>query len=471
MISGRHPLEMVLTSCRHTVAINESGELIVVVERRDLTGRSMRAPRGSQFSRPHERPIAVDGVVPLLHAKGLVEVQRAHSVQRRRPQFPVTPAPNCSPEGRTIVEFLNQTAIGLIRYDRRLKTAAADMIAGLALAAPEAKIVVHVASRQQTRDLVRELRAVSIAAAAGDSPQAETAQVVYGTFGQLVDIQREPNQPRIDVVPNWKVALHARQHDQWLLDSDITRHLIFAPLGNQFAPAEEDELRALVGFREFRVTVAGKLPVDIGWAVIAHRQRWAEGGEFRELFWGNEHRNNRIAGVARALAARGHHHSVELGPAAASFLSVHRNAPRVAVVVAQPEHGRELAVRLRVPCESGPGEQPVPPPQRSRSRPELRVVTSDRLLNLAVGEIDILIWAAGCRSLPKFDDAWWSTAADQPHRILWLDLSDDGRRDLASWARQRIVSLRRWGGYPAGWDAAEDRCMCWWESRIEGRSR
>jgi hypothetical protein len=301
--------------------------------------------------------------------------------------------------------------------------------------------------------------------------QAETAQVVIGTFAQLFNIPRRSNQPRIDVALDWQVALHARQHDQWLLDSDISRLFILAPLGDRFAPAEEDELRAVVGFDELRFVAAGRLPVDIGWAVLRHRQGWPEGGEYRDLYWQNAIRNNHIARVARAFASGTHEHGEELGSAAASFVSVLPNAPRVVVVVAQPKHGRELAYRLRVPCETRPGELPISLRRRARSRPELRLVTSDRLLNLAVGEIDILIWAAGCRSVPLFSDAWWSTAADQPHRILWLDLSDEGRRDLARWARQRIEGLRRWGGHPAGWDATVDRCICWLESRNEGRRR
>lgn len=464
------PQERLLSSRQHALTNTADGEYFLTREWQDRSGDAMRAPQGSHFSQPYQRPIAVDGVLPLLRQQESTGTCLAESVTRRRPRLAVTPAPHCSPEGRTFVEFLNQTAIGLVGYDWQLMKAAA-VIARLAEAAPEAKIVVHVASRRQGWDLGQELRAVSISAAAGGSPQAETAQVVCGTFAQLSNIPRRSNQPRIDVALDWQFALHARQHDQWLLDSDISRLLILTPLGDRFAPAEEDELRLLVGFDELRLLAAGRLPVDIGWAVIAHRQRWAEGGEFRDLFWRNEPRNNRIAGLARDFAFGALDQREDLEPALATFIAGRRSVPRVVVVVAQPEHGRELAVRLRVPCETGPGERPVPPPRRSRSRRELRIVTSDRLANVEASEIDVLIWAAGCRSLPRFGDGWWSTAADHPHRILWLDLSDEGRRDLASWARRRIASLRRWGGHPAGWDAAGDRYVCWLESRNEWSRR
>lgn len=467
MDPGTRSFHMDVRSCRHVVRKSGSGELRVAVERRDLTGLSMQAPLGSHVSQPCERPIAVDGLLRLARSQGSTETCLEPSFSRRRPQWRVRTAPDCSPEGQAFVEFVNSTPIGLVMYDRTNMSAAA-VIARLALAAPDAKIVVHGASRRQFRKLRRELQALSISAAAGGSPQAETAQVVCGTFAQLFNIPRRSNQPRIDVALDWQVALHARQHDQWLLDSDISRLFILAPLGDRFAPGDEDELRALVGFDEHRLAAAGRLPVDLGWAVLRHRQGWPEGDASCNLYWRNSIRNNHIARVARAFASGTHDHTEELSLAAASFISVLPNAPRVAVVVAQPQHGQELAFRLRVPCETGPGEQPISLRRRARSRPELRVVTSDRLLNLAAGDIDILIWAAGCRSVPSFSDEWWSTAADQPHHILWLDLSDEGRRDLAGWARQRIEGLGRWGGHPAGWDAAVDRCICWLESRNAG---
>lgn len=365
---------------------------------------------------------------------------------------------------RGVLDFLHAAERGLIRYDRRGKVRPARLVAQMALAWPDARIVV-VATRSRDatrlrRSLVR-LLGRSVGLATGRRPEAKYRRVFVATPSRLASGPVTIERRHIYVALNPDELFSDGEFGyaaEGLRHAHRARVYGLLPADAEPAPRRRDQMTALFGTDEYLVPRHGRQRREVSVAfvrVVVGPRPAPDADEYTVKRIGvHEHpiRNRRLVDLARALVARDH---ATLQGKYKVGQPLGEHVGRVGVLADHFGHALYLARKLDWPLVAGPDVIDDGLDEGDRERLELGADATVRTTWHAVvtpaglkraGTFDVLVRADGGVGIPALPPSALTIPEGDERRLLLIDVRDDNHPVLWRWwaARRRAYVAAKW---------------------------
>jgi hypothetical protein len=377
-----------------------------------------------------------------------------------------------------MLETVRQHERSVIRYARSAGVDPALLIAQIAIAWPDHRIVVVAQRVDDVRMLRERLHGLirGVVGLTGDDHPPYIGRVVVATLDYACNSDVHPWERDMLIVHDAKEFAGQRY---WPLPHIYKKARLYGLLDvdAELAPSEADVLRCLFGFTEIVVPAHGcrlrpvirlehpsrgniRLPLDTGLADLK-----------RSGIWQNPVRNRKLARLAREIGKSG---GSLAGPLGEPFAGRH---PRVAVVVENLEHAAALRSflpdwplaaasniwrrGLAFPGHLGQMtlKQGWPPLSRA-------IVTFEGLRESDISTIDVVVRADGGPGALPIELDRLTIPADSPENPLVLvDLADRAHPLLRKWVRSRRDAYHKRGWYRIGVDPVQERVQAFLNDR------
>lgn len=415
--------------------------------------------------RPAQEAFA--GLMPFL-VKSLRDA--GHTVNEAGPRLAKLSPPDLRPfvngklVDRGLLDFVHATERGLIRYDRRGKVRPARLIAQMALAWPDARIVAVVT---RARDAARLRRALErllrrrVGLSTSRNPEAKYRRVFVATPSRLGSgvLAIERRHLYVAVNPDelfsdgyFGFAVEGLRH------AHRSRLYGLLPTDAQPSPRRRDQMTALFGSGEYLVPRHGYRPrvVSVAFIRVAGGSPLAINADKYTVKRDGVHehavRNRRLVRLARALASNDRCRLQHDFPSVALFGN---RIGRVGVLAAHFGHALRLARMLDWPLVAGPDVLDDGLDEDDLERLEMGgdatirttwpVVVTPAGLKRA-GRFDVLIRADGGIGLPALPPAVLTVPEGEERPLLLIDVRDEHHPLLRRWsaARRRAYMTASW---------------------------
>ncbi len=373
-----------------------------------------------------------------------------------------------------MLHFINHVERGLVRYGAGVDPAI--LIAQVALAYPEASIVVPVVTKDRARAMAANVQRFlpdAVCCLQHGVEYYDRPRVIVTLPGRLgyghVAVQKRD----ILLTPDPLQMLGKKPLEG--LRRAFNAHVIgYLPLHAKLSASDWDRLRCWYGFAECVVPAHGRKLLPIRLVIPPFHAKPTAAFDATPLkikqqeIWRHQVRNRLLCECAQAI-----HTGERSGPD--SFLEKIISGPqRVAVVVENVEHASELLQRLTDwPLLTGAevsfaGLPPVSIRRLKEARK--RPVTNAAICTYAAAgqmdytQLDVLIRADGGTGLPPGLDGTTMDVQDQ-QQLLLIDFYDRQHPICRQWSNTRKERYAQAGWYPLGTDAIDERCKQFFVSR------
>jgi hypothetical protein len=403
--------------------------------------------------------------------------------------------PNGDPPDRALLDLVQKHERGLIRCGHAVKV---DwLIAQIALAWPEMTIAVAVWRREEAWRLAKALRKYlgRVSVMTGAESPATVGRVVVSTYLALGNSPRYPGERHRCFDISWLntiIALDAVEATGKVAMECLSfalRARIYGLIAADAKPAplECDHMRVLFGFAEASIPDHGcrvrpvqvvRYPIKGGMTL----PRYLDAVDLkRQGIWHNAVRNRKIVKFALAFHEGRSEELVRNLPKIKTALD---NAPirGILVLVENLEHARELAQLLPGwalwtgenvheeglrPVQTNPLGTPPNPFGPARA-----IVTAERLRDVLLNEVDVLIRADGGVGVPPFGaGSLVEPDFENPRPLLLVDFNDKNLPVLRKWSKARKHAYEEHSWLAPGQDPMQWRVEHFLETRPGRTSR
>jgi hypothetical protein len=380
------------------------------------------------------------------------------------------------PTDEGLLSLVREHRWGLVRHGKQVDPA--WLITQVALAYPDASIVVPVARKADVTELTGKLRCwiEDVTPVWTGREPARTGRVVVGLYLSLGYGSVRLAQRNVVIAPH---ALEILSQRGWYPLNFAWRARVFGllPDGTRLSPYDEAELRAAFGLAETYVPTTGRreLRVQLSLEKITGDPSIPADADLQTLkrsgIWRHPVRNRRLARLAEALSAGEPVHDrrspgQEGGPEVPG-------PRRVAIVVENVEHAIVLAKRL--PGWAVVTSDDVFLARLSRDDRQLlayrradagrqdKVIATMAAEAIRPTELDVLIRADGGVGLPSFPEGALLVDGSSDAALDLVDFNDRHHPGLRKRSQRRREAYRRRGWYPPGTDPLTARFEDWLE--------
>jgi hypothetical protein len=310
---------------------------------------------------------------------------------------------------------------------------------------PKARVLILTGSRSLAKKIQAELDEISLdfdvrLKGPESSWPKRLPRCMVSTFGQLQYCPTD--QFHMILLPDVTYAVLRqglegvfRFHNRF----DLKSHRIYSFPKSSLRRGDRDRivLEAISGGVIFQPSPT-HCPVRIRWLTTPDCKKFAEceGLKFkRAAFWHNDQRNDRIAGVARAIAER---NEDKLRENRIPLEKIHPGA-KIAILVESTEHGREMVKRL--PEWAFLHARPEQPKttavaETDKEKPPGWIVTMVKAAKTKI-DADIVIRATGSTGILAMKDFPPKIDKTQEREVLVIDFKDEFPADAETAAKRR----------------------------------
>jgi len=374
-----------------------------------------------------------------------------------------------------MLDMVRQCDRCVIRYGHSADPA--WLIAQIALAFPDASIVIAVARIDDARRLFERLHRwlpdSELSLMTGKSKAVvETNRVLVATYISLGDGAARTAHRNIFIAGH-AIEVLSKKGKRALDEASNARFVGLLPLDEELAPRDEDEMRGYFGFVEVEVPGHGQCPlaVDLALEPMAGGPRIPHEIDdlqlMRKGIWQNPVRNRCIAKLAKDLPGGSQLALGKRFPTVAKAVEG-IESPRTAVIGANIEQALALANQLpgwaiaRARDGETRGLRRRDRDLLDQARPGLGrtnklIVTVAAIELLALAQIDVLIRADGGVGATPFAAAQLAIDGRSDHRLLLVDFADRHNPELRRRSRQRRDAYTARGWFAPGADPVSER--------------